>query len=140
MPKDDSSEETLVPKSLRLGLLACCAYFVCMAIAHFFGIKLPILFVYFDTPYYAYQDKIISFAVLAYVGLFYAASRDIAVVPIALTVLATTVLGLASVNLSDALASVLVEGQAVWPYWAQTGMIAAIWLVLTILYLGRSRA
>jgi hypothetical protein len=110
-----------------------------MAIAHFFGIKFPILFIYYDTPYHAYQDKIISFAVMAYVGLFYAASQDIAIVPIALIVLAITVLGLVSVNLSDALASVLVEGQAVWPYWAQTGMIAAIWLVLTSLYLGRSR-
>ena len=82
---------------------------------------------------------LIAFAVLAYVCLFYAASRDIAVVPIALAVLAMTVLGLTSVNLSDALASVLVEGQAVWPYWAQTGMIAAIWLILTSLYLGRSK-
>jgi hypothetical protein len=135
----NQNQEKFVPNLLRLGLLACCAYFVCMAIAHFFGIKFPILFVYYDTPYHAYQDKIISFAVLAYVGLFYAASRDIAVVPIALAVLAMTVLGLTSVNLSDALASVLVEGQAVWPYWAQTGMIAAIWLILTSLYLGRSK-
>jgi hypothetical protein len=134
-----SNQEKFVPKLLRFGLLACCAYFVCMAIAHFFGIKLPILFVYYDTPYHAYQDKIISFAVMAYVGLFYAASRDIEIVPIALIVLAMTVLGLVSVNLSDALASVLVEGQAVWPYWAQTGIIAAIWLVLTSLYLGRSK-
>jgi len=129
-----------MPKLLRVGLLACCAYFVCMSVAHFFGIKLPILFVYFDTPFYAYQDKIISFSVISYVGLFYAASRDIKVVPIALAVLAVTVLGLISVNLSDALLSVLAEGQAVWPYWAQTGMIAAIWLVLTLLYLGRSKA
>jgi hypothetical protein len=138
--KGYSNQEKFVTKLLRFGLLACCAYFVCMAIAHFFGIKLPILFVYYDTPYHAYQDKIISFAVLAYVGLFFAASRDIAIVPIALIVLAMTVLGLVSVNLSDALASVLVEGQAVWPYWAQTGLIAAIWLALTVLYLGRSKS
>ncbi|MEM7463448.1 MAG: hypothetical protein AAF362_12305 [Pseudomonadota bacterium] len=127
-----------MPKLLRFGLLACVAYFVCMAIAHFFGIKVPILFVYYDTPFYAYQDKIISFAVLSYVGLFYAASRDIKIVPIALAVLGATVLGLASVNLSNGLASVLADGQSTWPYWLQTGMIAVIWLVLTALYLRRS--
>ncbi|MEM1237663.1 MAG: hypothetical protein AAGI10_11875 [Pseudomonadota bacterium] len=127
-----------MPPLLRLGLLACAAYFVAMSIAHFFGIKVPVLFVYFDTPYYAYQDKIISFAVVSYVGLFWAASRDIAIVPIAIAVLAMTALGLTSVNLSDALASVLEEGQSTWPYWAQTGMISAIWVTLTGLYLRRA--
>lgn len=129
-----------MPSLLRLGLLACVAYFICMAFAHYFGLKLPILFVYYDTPFYAYQDKIISFAVLSYVGLFYAASRDIAVVPIALAVLGMTVLGLSSVNLSDALADVLAEGQSTWPYWTQTGMLAAIWATLTGLYLTRQQA
>lgn len=133
-------KERSVTQSLRFGLLACCAYFTCMALAHFFGIKLPILFVYFDTPFHAYQDKIISFAVLAYVGLFFLASRDIKAVPVALTVLGLTVLGLASVNHSQALASVLSPGQAIWPYWAQTAMIALIWLTLLALYLGRSGA
>lgn len=129
-----------MPQLLRLGLLACVLYFVSMSVAHFFGIKVPVLFVYYDTPFYAYQDKIISFAVLSYVGLFYAAARDIKVVPIALIVLAFTILGLTSVNLSDALASVLADGQPVWPYWAQTAMLAGIWLVLTGLYLRRSKA
>ena len=129
-----------MPQPLRLGLLAAVAYFTCMSIAHYFGIKVPVLFVYWDTPFYAYQDKIISFAVVSYVGLFYAASRDIKVVPIALAVLGVTVLGLASVNMSNALASVLAEGQSTWPYWAQTGMIAGIWVVLLVLYLRRSDA
>lgn len=120
-----------------MGLLTGCAYFICMAVAHYFGIKLPILFVYFDTPYYAYQDKIISFAVLAYVGLFYAASRSMEVVPVALAVLSLTVLGLISVNLSAALREVLAEDQPVWPYWAQTAAIAGYLLVLLGLYLKR---
>jgi hypothetical protein len=55
-----------------------------MSIAHFFGLKLPILFVYYDTPYYAYQDKIISFAVVAYICLFVSAARSRDVVPAAL--------------------------------------------------------
>ncbi|MEP4036371.1 hypothetical protein [Pseudophaeobacter sp.] len=129
-----------MPQLLRLGLLSSVAYFTCMSLAHFFGIKVPVLFVYFDTPYYAYQDKIISFAVISYVGLFYAASRDIKAVPIALAVLGVTVLGLVSVNMSEALASVLSEDQPTWPYWLQTGMLAIIWLVLTGLFLFRPKA
>ncbi|NET55958.1 MAG: hypothetical protein F6K47_07250 [Symploca sp. SIO2E6] len=52
-------------------------YFVCMAVAHFFSLKYPILFIYYNVPFYAYQDKIISFAVVAYVALFFEASRKI---------------------------------------------------------------
>ena len=128
-----------MPKLLKIGLLVTAAYFVCMATAHFFGIKVPLLFVYYDTPFYAYQDKIISFAVLAYVGLFFAASQDIKTVPIALAVLFLTVLGLAHVNMSGALASVLEPGQSTAPYWLQTIMVGVIWLVLTVLYLKRPK-
>jgi hypothetical protein len=110
-------------------------YFICMAVAHYFGIKQPLLFVYYDTPFYAYQDKIISFAVMSYVALFYSASQHRTVVPAALFVLGVTVLGLASVNLSDALASVLQEGQSTTPYWIQTGLIAVYFTVLLVLYL-----
>ena len=127
-----------MPSLLRMGLLAGCAYFVCMAVAHFFGIKVPILFVYYDTPFYAYQDKIISFAVLAYVGLFYAASRNIEVVPVALAVLGLTALGLASVNLSSDLQDVLSDDQPIWPYWAQTAAIAAYFLALLALFVKRN--
>jgi len=120
---------------LKYALLAGAVYFCCMAAAHYFGIKLPLLFVYYDTPFYAYQDKIISFAVVSYIAMFYSAAQHRAVVPAALLVLGVTVLGLASVNESDALASVLEEGQSTLPYWAQTGLIAAYFVVLLVLYL-----
>jgi len=119
---------------LRYGLLAGAVYFICMAGAHYFGIKQPLLFVYYDTPYYAYQDKIISFAVLSYVALFYSAAHHRAVVPAALIVLGITVLGLASVNVSEALENVLQEGQSTTPYWIQTVLIAVYFTVLLVLY------
>lgn len=118
----------------KYAFLAGAAYFVCMAIAHFFGIKLPILFVYYDTPFYAYQDKIISFAVCAYVGLFYSASKHRDVALTAIVVLALTVIGLSAVNVSSALASVLSAGQSTMPYWLQTGAIAVYVAVLLVLY------
>lgn len=125
------------PPVLRYALLAGVAYFCCMAVAHYFGIRLPLLFVYYDTPFHAYQDRIIAFAVLAYAALFYAASRHRVVVPAALFALGVTVLGLASVNLSDALTSVLADGQTTTAYWIQTGLIAAYFLLLLVLYLRR---
>ncbi|MEM8822538.1 MAG: hypothetical protein AAGF30_02915 [Pseudomonadota bacterium] len=49
------------PSTLLRGLLLICvAFFVCMGLAHFFGLKWPILFVSWDTPVYAYQDKTIA--------------------------------------------------------------------------------
>ncbi|MBJ2131108.1 hypothetical protein JC525_19505 [Alteromonas sp. IB21] len=121
-------------KITRYAFLAGSAYFVCMAIAHFFGIKLPILFVYYDTPFYAYQDKIISFAVCAYVGLFYSASKHRDVALTAIVVLALTVIGLGAVNVSSALSSVLSAGQPTMPYWLQTVAIAVYVAVLLVLY------
>jgi hypothetical protein len=123
---------------LRLSLLACCGYFILMATAHFFSIKVPVLFVYWDTPFYAYQDKIISFAVLAYVGLFYAASRDRAVVPIAIVVIWATVAGLTAVNVSPDLAR-LPGPKSMSAYWVQTVMIGGIAVWLTYLHLTARR-
>ena len=119
----------------RIAFLSGAAYFVCMAIAHFFGIKWPVLFVYYDTPFFAYQDKIISFAVCAYVALFHAASKHRDVALSAIIVLALTVLGLSAVNVSDALALVLEPGQSTLPYWLQTGAIAGYVVALVGLYL-----
>jgi hypothetical protein len=121
-------------KPTKYAFLAGVAYFCCMAIAHFFGVKVPVLFVYYDTPFYAYQDKIISFAVCAYIALFYSASQHRSVAPGAIIVLALTVLGLSAVNLSDALASVLLEGQSTVPYWLQTAAIGLYLVVLLVLY------
>ena len=129
-----------MPTLLRIALQGRAFLFCFMAAAHFFGLKVAILLVYWDTPYHAYQDKIIAFAVLAYVGLFHAASRDIAVVPVALAALGVAVPRLPSVNHSDPLASVPAEGQSTWAYLAQTAAIAGYVAVLVVFYRGRSEA
>ena len=119
----------------KKAFLAGAAYFVCMAVAHFFGIKVPILFVYYDTPFYEYQDKIISFAVCAYVALFYSAAKHRDVALVAIVVLALTLFGLSAINMSDALASVLTDAQSTVPYWLQTGAIGFYLVVLVALYI-----
>lgn len=118
----------------KYAFLSGAAYFVFMAIAHFFGIKVPILFIYYDTPFYAYQDKIISFAVCAYIALFYSASKHRDVAYAAIIVLALTIAGLCAVNVSDELAKVLEAGQSTQPYWLQTGAISFYLVVLIAMY------
>jgi hypothetical protein len=127
------------PVLLRLSLWAGVAYFCCMAAAHFFGLKYPLLFVYYDVPFYAYQDKIISFAVVAYVCLFANAALHRSAVPAALVALGVTVLGLSAVNVSDALGAVL-EGRSTLAYWIQTGLIAGYFALLLGLYAAGERA
>lgn len=119
----------------KYAFLSGAAYFCCMAVAHFFSFKVPILFIYYDTPFYAYQDKIIAFAVCAYIALFYSASRHRAVALNAIVVLALTVLGLVSVNVSNALQSVLKQGQSTLPYWLQTLAIGLYLAILLFLYI-----
>jgi hypothetical protein len=123
----------MATRLLRLALLAGVAYFCAMAAAHFFGIKWPLLFVYYDVPFHGYQDKIISFAVVAYACLWWSAARDRSVMPAVLVALGVTVAGLAAVNLSDALASVL-DGRSTRAYWLQTAVFAGYWAMLFALY------
>jgi hypothetical protein len=118
---------------LKASLWAGAAYFCCMAVAHFFSFKYPVLFVYYDVPFHAYQDKIIAFAVVTYICLFVTAARHAVAVPAALVALGVTVLGLGAVNLSEALQSVL-SGKGTAMYWAQTAAIAAYEVWLIVLY------
>ena len=124
---------------LRLALWVGVAYFCSMAVAHFVGLKYPLLFVYYDVPFYAYQDKIISFAVVAYVCLFANAALHRSGVPAAILALGVTVLGLSAVNASDALGSVL-DGRSTRAYWLQTGFIAGYFALLLWLYVAAERA
>lgn len=119
-------------KASDILFLFCAVYFLCMGIAHFFGLKYPLLFVYYDVPFYAYQDRIISFAVMAYVGLFFEAFRKPAVRPTAIFVLFLTFLGLTSVNNSAALQEVMTAGQSTMPYWLQTAPILVIAVCLAV--------
>ena len=132
------SNDSSPPVPLRLALWAGVAYFCCMAVAHFFGLKYPLLFVYYDVPFHAYQDKIISFAVVAYVCLFANAALHRSGVPAAIVALGVTVLGLSAVNVSDALGSVL-DGRSTVAYWLQTGLIAAYFALLIGLYVAGMR-
>jgi hypothetical protein len=76
---------------------------------------------------------IISFCALSYAILFAGAAMIRDAVPIALIALAATVLGLSAVNLSADLRK-QIDGGSTAAYWAQTGMISALFVWLAFLY------
>ena len=119
---------------LLLALNANVAYFVAMSVAHWIGYKVPVLFIYYDTPFHAYQDKIIAFCAATYAIFCFAAARHRAVVPFVIASLALTTAGLSAINASDELRSVLPKGASTNAYWAQTAMIGALTVVIALLY------
>ena len=119
---------------LSLALNANVAYFVSMSVAHWVGFKVPVLFIYYDTPFHAYQDKIISFCAGTYAILFFAAARHRVVVPYAISSLALTTVGLSLINASEDLQSVLPKGHTTRAYWLQTGLIGILTGSLAVLY------
>ena len=124
---------------LSLALYANVGYFVAMSAAHWVGFKVPVLFIYFDTPFHAYQDKIISFCAGTYAILNLAAARHSVVVPYVIASLALTTAGLSAINASGDLRKVLPAGASTGVYWLQTGLIGALTGTLAVLYATSSK-
>jgi hypothetical protein len=112
-------------------------YFIAMTCAHWGGFKYPLLFIYYDVPSTAYQDKIISFCAGTYAILYISAALNpLTVGPTAIIALFSTVLGLSAVNQSNDLRVVIGEGASTQAYWIQTALIAVLAGVLTAVQLG----
>eukprot|EP00039_Didymoeca_costata_P024027 m.9034 g.9034 ORF g.9034 m.9034 type:complete len:140 (+) comp3996_c0_seq1:88-507(+) len=122
-------------KLLRMALQTGVLYFISMATAHFTSFKVPLLFVYYDVPFYAYQDSIIAFCVLTYCLLFIAASEHRVIVPYALACMFFTTVGLMNVNLHSDLQKAIGEGNSTMNYWIQTAGVGFYGAVLFYLYL-----
>lgn len=63
-------------KTIKITLFCGAIYFLLMAIAHAIGLKIPGLFIYFNVPSYAYQDKIISLLTFGWSIFFFTAARN----------------------------------------------------------------
>jgi hypothetical protein len=57
-------------KTYRTLLFICAVYFIAVSIAHQLGLKVPMLFVFYNIPSERYQDLIISFLSLGWAMLF----------------------------------------------------------------------
>lgn len=86
---------------------------------------------YWDPPFYAYQDKIISFCAALYALVFYEAMQDpVRYSSLAVKSLCIATAGLSLVNMSSDLAHVLTPKNSIVYYWVETAMIGGIacWL------------
>ena len=64
-------------KSMKFLLYSGASYFCLLAIAHALELKIPGLFIYFNVPSYAYQNKIIAFLAFGWAAFFYAAASTL---------------------------------------------------------------
>ncbi|MCF7823884.1 MAG: hypothetical protein K9N35_06890 [Candidatus Marinimicrobia bacterium] len=62
-------------KTLIRLLYTGAVYFFAVALVHALGIKIPGLFVYFNVPSHAYQDRIISFLAFGWSVFFFLAAK-----------------------------------------------------------------
>jgi hypothetical protein len=67
-----SNSERMLKWLLSIGAL----YFLALAMVHMLGIKVPVLFVYYNVPSYGYQDKIIAFLAFGWSLFLFTTSRD----------------------------------------------------------------
>ena len=127
----------MAEKLLKSFLFLLSGYFFLISGAHMVGVKLPLLFVYFDVPSYAYQDRIISFFAFGW-GVFLAtAARDpMGNRPLVQAVIIAGLVAIIWLAINNLVTdfSGLQAGLRLWAYWAQTGILALIVLCLFLLY------
>ncbi len=118
---------------LKILLLAGFVYFFMMAAAHMIGWKVPGLFIYFDIPSYAYQDRIISVLAMGWSLFFLQAglnpARNRSTIRTILTagLLTLIVLSINTVRLDFALLNPEASETAIWI------QIAALFIYLMLL-------
>ena len=116
---------------LRRSLQGGAAYFVCVTIAHWAGVKLPGLFVYYNIPSYAYQDRGIGIMAFGWAMFLLGASRELSLVPFLLTAGAAGILGFSVINLSTEVAA-LASPDGVAGFWVVVVGLAAYlgWVIV----------
>ena len=126
---------------LKWSLLAGATYFFAVAVVHMFGHKVPVLFVYFNVPSHAYQDRIISFLCFGWsVFLFTAFINPIKNLDLVKAILiagAGAIAGLSVINITTDFRE-LSESIYVSLFWIETLGIS-IYLLWLIIFYFRSR-
>eukprot|EP01135_Chromosphaera_perkinsii_P011951 Nk52_evm4s2542 gene=Nk52_evmTU4s2542 len=112
-----------------------------MSVAHFYSLKYPFLFVFYNTPFYRYQDRIISFTLLTYAALFFTAAQCRRAVPAAIFSMGSTAAMLTCLVCSPLMEEEMLQGmssqlreESVRMYWVQIGALGLYALVLAVLY------
>ncbi len=124
-----STQENTLESLLTFALRILSFYFLCVATAHLFGLKIPLLYVYFDVPSTGYQDRIISFMAMGWCLSFYAASKNVStnqsLIKMLILAGAFAVAALANNNYVTDF-TIHTSTPSLWAYWLQTGLLAII--------------
>ena len=120
---------------LKWSLFAGALYFFCVSLVHLLGMKVPVLFIYFNVPSHAYQDRIISFLAFGWAVFLFTAFTDpqkqSALVKAILVAGAGALVGLSINNLATDFQSLdpVVNANIFW--WETAGLfIYWLWLVI----------
>lgn len=121
---------------LKGSLFAGGCYFLAVASAHMLGFKNPLLFIYFNVPSLAYQDRIISFLAFGWAVFFFSAFHTPQVQSIRAILIAGAgaIAGLAVINLTTDFQT-LSQGIDSSVFWAQTAALFVYWLWLVVFHL-----
>ena len=130
-------ENNMTVRLMKLSLGGLALYFLLIALAHISSTKIPLLFVYFNVPSHAYQDNIIAFMAFGWAVFFFTASHDpqgnLPLVRAILIAAAGALAVLSYTNLTTDFAA-LAPDIPIWPFWAQTAVLATISAWLLVLY------
>ena len=147
---------TMQNKLLSFTLYAGSAILGLIALGHFLGIKSPIFFIYFNTPYLRYQDILIGSGILSQSLFFFAAARNKSLTPYVLVSIWTVIGCFFWINTSGTFQQLLIDGQQgndIWrlawssadqgqdlslnltTYWLQIIPITAYGVALTAVFL-----
>lgn len=129
-------------KILKGLLFAGAVYFAAISTVHMLGIKVPMLFIFFNVPSNAYQDRIISFLAFGWAVFLFTAFTDpqknSALVKAILVAGAGALIGLSIINSFTDFQS-LDPAINVNIFWLETAGVFAYWLSLVIFYVRSNR-
>jgi len=124
-------------KILKWSLLAGALYFFSVSIVHLLGAKVPILYIYFNVPSNAYQDRIISFLAFGWAVFLFTAFTDpqkqTALVKAVLVAGAGALLGLA-INTAVTDFRTLDSSLDPSPFWMETFGLFIYWSWLLLFH------
>jgi hypothetical protein len=115
----------------KILLLSGAVYFFAAACAHLFGAKIPGLYLYFNVPSYAYQDKIISLLAFGWAGFFYSAFLNPVknLIKTILLIGAAAIMILVAINLTTDFKPLGKNIDTRW-FYLETAVLFIYWLVL----------
>jgi hypothetical protein len=127
---------------LKWSLFAGALYFFSVSVVHMLGLKVPVLFIYFNVPSYAYQDRIISFLAFGWAVFLFTAFTDSqknsALVKAILVAGAGALIGVSIINLTTDFQS-LDPNINVSIFWLEAAGLFVYWLWLVIFHFRSSK-